>query len=283
MEMDTGKPLSRRTAVRGMGAAMALPLVASAALASRPMVEGKVALVTGSGRRLGRATVLELARRGADVIVNARTNRQEAESVAQEARALGVRALALLADVGDEQQVNLMVREALEQFGRIDVLINNAGARPRRSFVDMSTSEWRGVLATNLDGPFYLAKAVVPSMISRGEGGRIISVSGLNSWTGGHWPHVCASKMGALGLTRALAVELGPHNILVNLVVPGTWDFEAETIADIPVGAPELEEIPLGRRGLPQELANVHAFLASDESSYVTGQTFHVNGGRLRY
>ena len=283
MEIGTGKSLSRRTALGGMGAAMALPLVGSAGSASSRMVEGKVALVTGSGRRLGRATVLELARRGADVIVNARTNRQEAEAVAQEAESLGVRALALLADVGDEGQVNQMVREALAQFGRIDVLINNAGARPRRSFTEMSTSEWREVLAVNLDGPFFCAKAVVPSMISNGEGGRIINVSGLNAWTGGHWPHVCASKMGALGLTRALADELGPHNILVNLVVPGTWDFSAATIADIPLGAPGMDEIPLGRRGLPQELANVYAFLASDESSYITGQTFHVNGGRLRY
>ena len=283
MEIGTGKPVSRRSALGGMGAAMALPLVGSASPASSPRVDGKVAIVTGSGRNLGRAGVLELARRGADVVVNARTNRQEAEAVAREAESLGVRALALLADVGNEDQVNRMVDEVLTQFGRVDILINNAGYRPRRSFVEMSTAEWRAVMAVNLDGPFFCAKAVVPSMISNGEGGRIINVHGRSSWSGTHWPHVCASKMGALGLTRALAVELGPHNILCNLVVPGSWDESATSIADIPLGAPGTDEIPLRRRGLPQELANLYAFLASDESSYITGQTFHINGGSFRY
>ncbi len=267
-----------------MGAAVALPLAGAGASLPAPArrVEGKVALVTGSGRRLGRATVLALAREGADVIVNARSNRAEAEAVAREAESLGVRALALLADVGVEEQVNAMVEEALAYFGRIDVLINNAGIRPPESFLEMSTSDWRQVIAVNLDGPFFCAKAVVPSMIANG-GGRIISVSGLNSWAGSHWPHVCASKMGALGLTRALAVELGPHNILVNLVVPGTWDFSATNIEDAAPGPTGRREIPLRRRGLPEELANVHVFLASEESSYVTGQTLHVNGGSLTY
>ena len=261
---------------------MALPLVGSAFPASSPTVEGKVALVTGSGRNLGRAGVLELARRGADVIVNARSNRQEAESVAREAESLGVRALALLADVGIEEQVNRMVEEALAEFGRVDVLINNAGFRPRGSFTEMTTTDWREVLAVNLDGPFFCAKAVVPSMISNG-GGRIINVSGMNAFSGTHGSHVCASKMGALGLTRALAVELGPHNILVNHIVPGGWDLSATSIADMAPGSRGLERIPLGRRGIPQELADLYVFLASEESSYITGQTFHINGGAFRY
>lgn len=130
MEIGTGKPVSRRSALAGMGAAMALPLVDSAVQVSATRMDGKVAIVTGSGRNLGRAGVLELARRGADVVVNARTNRQEAESVAREAESLGVRALALLADVGDQEQVNRMVDEVLTQFGRVDVLINNVGFRP---------------------------------------------------------------------------------------------------------------------------------------------------------
>ena len=278
-----GTPITRRAAIRsGMGAAAVLPLAAAAAPQTARAVEGKVALVTGSGRRLGRATVLELARQGADVIVNGRSNRGEAESVVREAEALGARAIALMADVGIEDQVNRMAADALEEFGRIDILINNAGARPPRTFQETSTSEWREVMAVNLDGPFFCSKAVVPSMIANG-GGRIINVSGLNSWYGTHWPHVCASKMGALGLTRALATELGPHNILVNLVVPGSWDFEAASAEDAASGPTGGREIPLGRRGLPQELANVYAFLASDASSYVTGQTLHVNGGQLTY
>ena len=225
-------------------------------------LRGKVALVTGSGRNLGRATVLEMARRGADVAVNARSNRQEAESVAREAQALGVRAVALIADVGDEAQVKGMVEAALSELGRIDVLVNNAGLRRSTPFSEMGTDEWREVMAVNLDGPFYCSGAVVPGMIAQG-GGRIINVSGLNAFKGRPgWAHVCASKMGALGLTRALALELAPHGILVNHVVPG---------------------IPVGRMGLPEELARTCAFLASDDASYITGQTLHVNGGALAY
>ena len=290
MDIGTGKPVSRRSALGGMGAAMALPLVGSAAASSSASaspvssarVDGKVAIVTGSGRNLGRAGVLELARRGADVVVNVRTNRQEAESVAREAESLGVQAMAVLADVGNEEQVNRMVDEVLTRFGRVDILINNAGFRPRRTFMDMTTAEWRAVLATNLDGPFFCAKACVPSMISNG-GGRIINLSGMNSFSGAHWPHVSASKMGAQGLTRALAVELGPHNILVNYVVPGGWDESATSLEDMAPESQGLARIPLRRLGIPQELANLYAFLASDESSYITGQTFHINGGAFRY
>ena len=272
MEIGKGKPLSRRTALGGMGAAMALPLVRPTPSPSARPVEGKVALVTGSGRNLGRATVLELARRGADVVVNARSNREEAEAVAREAESLGVRAVALLADVGDEQEVNQMVAEALERLGRSDILINNAGFRASSPVTEMTTEEWRAAAAVNFDGPFFCTRAVVPSMISNGYG-RIITVSGLNAFRGRpNWSHICGSKMGAIGMTRALAMELGPYNILVNHVLPGAYNAH-----------PDLDRIPLGRLGLAQELANTYAFLASEDASYITGQTFHVNGGENRY
>jgi len=272
MTTNTGKPLSRRTALRNMGAAAALALVDPSDSLFRRAVEGKVALVTGSGRNLGRAAVLELARQGANVVVNARSNRAEADAVAREAEALGVRAIALLADVGDEQQVIQMVDDALERLGRIDILINNAGFRGSSSIAAMSTEEWRAATAVNYDGPFFCTRAVVPGMISNGYG-RIITVSGLNSFHGRpNWSHVCSSKMGAVGMTRALAVELAPNNITVNHVVPGAY-----------VAHPNLSQIPLGRVGLPQELANMYAFLSSEEASYITGQTFHVNGGEVRY
>ena len=262
---------------------MALPLVGSASPVASARVDGKVAIVTGSGRNLGRAGVLELARRGADVVVNARTNRQEAESVAREAESLGVRAMAVLADVGDEDQVNRMVDEVLTQFGRVDILINNVGFRPLYPFTEITTAEWRAVMAANLDGPFFCAKACVPSMISNG-GGSIVNLSGVGSFSGAaRRSAVCASKMGALGLTRALAVELGPQNIRVNLVVPGGWDEAATSLEDMEPESRGLTRIPLGRLGIPQELANLYAFLASDESSYITGQTFHINGGSARY
>jgi len=270
--MDDAMPISRRTALGSMGAAMAIPLVGSAAAATSRRVEGKVALVTGSSRNLGRATVLELARRGADVIVNGRSNREEAEATAAEAEALGVRAIALLADVGDEQQVNGMVEEALARMGRIDILINNAGYRGASSFVDMTTEEWRASTAVNYDGPFFCTRAVVPSMIAN-RYGRIITVSGLNSFHGrAGWTHICGAKMGAVGMTRALAVELGQYDIVVNHVVPGAF-----------VAHPNPESIPVPRIGLDVELANVYAFLSSEDASYITGQTFHVNGGDIRY
>ncbi len=283
MEIGTGKPVSRRSALGGMGAAVALPLVDSAVQVPATRMDGKVAIVTGSGRNLGRAGVLELARRGADVVVNARTNRQEAESVARETESLGVRALAQLADVGDQEQVNRMVDEVLTQFGRVDVLINNVGFRPLYPFMEMTTAEWRAVMAANLDGPFFCAKACVPSMIATG-GGSIVNLSGVGSFAGAaRRSAVCASKMGALGLTRALAVELGPYNIRVNYVVPGGWDEQATSLDDMEPESRNLQRIPLGRLGIPQELANLYAFLASDESSYITGQTFHINGGVNRY
>lgn len=246
-------------------------------------LKGKVALVTGSGRNIGRATALELARRGADVVVNARANLEEANAVAQEARALGVRAVPLLADVGDEAQVSRLMEAATAELGPIDILVNNAGIRRSSSIIEMGLEEWREVMAVNLDGPFYCCRLVVPGMIDAGSG-RIINVSGLNAFKGrADWAHVCASKMGALGLTRALAVELAPHGILVNHIVPGAFDTTRSATQEPLPESQRVPGIPLGRLGLPEEVAKACAFLACDDSSYMTGQTIHVNGGAFTY
>ena len=243
-------------------------------------LEGKVALVTGSGRNIGRATILEMARRGADVVVNARSNRQEAESVAQEAVDIGVRAIAVLADVADQGQVDAMVEKALATIGHVDILVNNAGLRRASPFTEMSLEEWRAVSAVNLDGPFYCCKAVVPGMISAGFG-RIINVSGLNAFKGhAGWAHVSASKMGAIGLTRALAAELGPHGILVNHIVPGAFDTtRTDGQQASGTSGERAAGIPVGRLGLPEEVAKTCAFLASEDAGFITGQTIHENGG----
>ena len=228
-------------------------------------LNGKVALVTGSGRNIGRATALELARRGADVAVNARTNRAEAESVASEARDLGVRAVAIVSDVADAVQVERMVSEAAAQLGPIDILVNNAGLRKVASIGEMSVEEWREVVGVNMDGPFFTCKAVVPGMIDKGWG-RIINVSGLNASKGrADWAHVCASKMGALGLTRALAVELAPHGILVNHIVPGAFDTTADGVQGLPPAAQRAAGIPLGRLGLPEEVVRWTPLLRQHE------------------
>jgi len=249
-------------------------------------LEGKVALVTGSGRNIGRATALELARRGANVVVNARSNRAEADAVVGEIEALGGSAIAAIADVGVQEQVNAMMDAAIAAFGRVDILINNAGLRAADSITEMSLEQWRSVMAVNLDGPFFCSQAVIPGMIERGWG-RIINVSGLNAFKGrADWAHVCASKMGALGLTRALAAELAEHNILVNHIVPGAFDTtpppgQADAFAG--PSATRAVGIPVGRLGFPDEIATACAFLSSDESSFITGQTIHVNGGALAY
>ena len=244
-------------------------------------LEGKIALVTGSGRNIGRATALELARRGADVVVNARANFEEANAVAEEARALGVRAAPLLVDLGDDTQVNRLMDAAVTELRPIDILVNNARIRRSTPLVEMSLEEWWEVMAVNLDGPFYCCKAVAPGMIARGWG-RIINVSGLNAFAGqADWAHVCASKLGALGLTLALAQELAPHRILVNHIVPGAFDI-TPTAVQSPI-LQTVADIPLGRLGIPDKVARTCAFLASDEASYITGQTLHINEGALTY
>ena len=246
-------------------------------------LEGKVALVTGSSRNIGRAIALEYGRQGASVVINARTSAEEAESTAKEVEALGVKTISVLADVSDENQVRAMLKQVLDEFGRIDILVNNTGLRRSRPITEMTTEEWRGVLGVNLDGPFFCSRAVVPSMLATGWG-RIINVSGLNAFIGRtEWAHVCASKMGALGLTRALAVELATQKITVNHIVPGPIDTSHGTSSDMERTAKRIATVPQGRLGLPEEIANMCVFLASDAASFITGQTLHVNGGALRY
>ncbi len=245
-------------------------------------LSGKVALITGSSRNIGRAIALEMARQGAAIIVNARTSSEEAEATVQDITALGAKAIALLADVGDENQVNDMVARALDTFGHIDILVNNTGLRQSKPITELTTEEWREVLAVNLDGPFFCCRAVTPSMLATGWG-RIINVSGLNAFIGRtEWAHVCASKMGALGLTRALAVELATKGITVNHIVPGPIDTTHGTSSDMLKTARRIATVPQGRLGLPEEIASMCTFLVSNAASFVTGQNIHVNGGALR-
>jgi 3-oxoacyl-[acyl-carrier protein] reductase len=223
-------------------------------------LEGRVAIVTGAARNIGRAIALELAAAGARVVVNAKASKNDLDAVATE-----VRGLALLADVTDEKAVERMVAQALERFGRLDILVNNAAIR---------AGSWREVTGVILDGAWLCSKASAKE-ISKSDAGAIISIGGMSAHTGAPGrQHVVAAKSGLVGLTRALAHDLAPKGVTVNCVVPGL----IETVRSSPSAHGDRVG-PLGRRGTPQEVAAVVRFLAGPGARYITGQTVHVNGG----
>jgi 3-oxoacyl-[acyl-carrier protein] reductase len=246
-------------------------------------LDGKVALVTGSGRNIGRATVLKLAGEGANVVVNARNNQEEAESVAAEARELGVKAMAVLADVSNKEQVDSMVSMAMSEFGKVDILINNAAIRPHKPFTELTLQDWERVRGVVLDGGFYCTRAVINSMVENNYG-RILFFTGDGAFTGGpQRAHVSAAKMGLVGFARALASEFAPHNIRVNVVSPGSIDTSRANPEWYQGRVPNASGIPLGRQGTVDEIAATCLFLVSDDGGFITGQTIHVNGGAAYY
>ena len=242
-------------------------------------LSGKVALVTGSGRNIGRSIALELARCGADVIINARSNQDEVNHVVSEIEAIGQKSSAFLADVGNKAELDQMLTEALSYFGRIDVVVNNAAARPHKPFIDMTYEDWRDILATDLDSAFLCTKAALPGMIER-KWGRVINVSGLQAFQGRHGgAHISAAKVGLIGLTRALATELAPEGILVNCIVPGLIDTTRPGQSPNTRPPSRLGDIPVGHMGDPDDIASICRFLCSSSNGFITGQTIHVNGG----
>jgi 3-oxoacyl-[acyl-carrier protein] reductase len=246
-------------------------------------LEGKVALVTGSGRNIGRATVLKLAAEGANVVVNSRTNQAEADAVVQEACALGVKALSLLADVSNKEQVERMMSRALSEFGKIDILINNAAIRPHKPFTELTLQDWEEVRGVVLDGAFYCTRAVIQSMVEH-QYGRIVFFMGEGAFAGGaNRAHVSAAKMGLVGMARSLAAEFAPQNIRVNVVSPGSIDTSRAHPEWYQGRTPNASGIPLGRQGTVDEIAATCLFLVSDDSGFITGQTIHVNGGVAFY
>jgi 3-oxoacyl-[acyl-carrier protein] reductase len=246
-------------------------------------LDGKVALVTGSGRNIGRATVLKLAGEGAHVVVNARSNQAEAEAVAREARERGVKALALIADVACKDQVDAMMARALSEFGRIDILINNAAIRPHKPFAELTMEDWEAVRGVVLDGALYCTHAVIPAMVEN-RYGRILFFTGEGAFTGGSGrAHVSAAKMGLVGMARALASEFAAHNIRVNVVSPGSIDTRRDHPEWYQGHVPSAAGIPLGRQGKVDEIAATCLFLVSDDGGFITGQTIHVNGGTMYY
>jgi NAD(P)-dependent dehydrogenase (short-subunit alcohol dehydrogenase family) len=250
-------------------------------------LQGKIALVAGAGRNNGKAIALAFAREGADLVLLAREKRQSLDEVAHECERLGAKVLPLLCDVSDHEQVEGTVRQALDHFDHVDVLMSVAGRRAHQDFWKISYEEWHRTFAVNLHSTFYLAKALAPSMIKRGKGGSIVALGGLAAVTSQpQRAHVIASKTGLYGLIKALALELGPYNVRANLIALSTID----NVRANPEWYPErkggsyteadIAGVPLKRTGKPHEVANVAVFLASDQSSYVTGDRILCAGGK---
>ena len=237
---------------------------------------GRVAVVTGSGRNIGRAIALELAGAGAAVMVNARTSAAEAEEVADEIRKAGGRAAVTRADVADPGAAAALIAAAVESFGRLDILVNNAAVRREVDFARLEYREWREIVGTILDGAYLCSHAALPHLIASGSGA-IVNIGGLAAYTGAaRRAHVIAAKAGLAGLTRALAHDLAPHGITVNSVAPGLID----TVRASGPPAHHAAHTPLlGRLGRPEEIAALVRFLCGPDARYITGQTIHANGG----
>ncbi len=281
-------------------------------------LNGKVALVTGTSNRkaLGCGIALRLAREGADLIVNSRHKElhefapwdikegwRGLDSLVEEVKAMGRQALGITADVSDSRDVNEMVEKAIQEFGRIDILVNNAAIIKKHvgsvNLVDFDEEAWSQVIKVNLIGVFLMCKAVARQMIKQGHGGKIINISSVAGKRGGMGTSsYSASKFGVIGLTQSLALELAQRKINVNAVCPGdivTWGTRGQTIYDgICHGLSEdeattmayasdgsLQQVPLGRPGTVEDVANMVAFLASNQSDYMTGQAINVSGGKM--
>ena len=244
----------------------------------------KVVLVTGASKGLGAEIALETAREGADVVVNYLHDRAGAEEVLAEVERLGRRGLCFQADVGIQAEVDALVAAAIKALGKIDVLVNNAGIALWKPFLELDEANWDRTLRTNLKSVFLCSQAVARHLVERGSPGSIVNISSIAAAGALDClvPY-CASKGGMLLATKAMATELGPYHIRVNSVAPGTIDIKRnrETDPDYPDDWEPF--IPMGRVGLPVDVAKPVVFLASDEAAYVTGQTFWVDGGETSY
>jgi len=239
---------------------------------------GKRAIVTGAASGIGRATAIKLAEKGADVVLND-LNEEGIKETEQEVQALGRRAVAVVGDVSRSEDVQMIVKQGMETLGGIDILVNNAGIARSALVVRLSEEQWEEVMAVNLKGVFLLSRAVLPHMI-KNRYGKIINISSIYGRIGAIGDaNYAASKAGVIGFTKSVAKEVARYRINVNAILPGLID--TPLLRGIPEKylKPMMEEIPLKRVGTPEDIANVVAFLASDEASYITGAAIEVTGG----
>lgn len=245
-------------------------------------LRGKVAIITGSSKGIGRAIAIAFAKEGAKVVVNSR-HMKDAEVVAREIKAMGREALAAEADVSKANDVKQMVKQAIDKFGRVDILVNNAGIVHFCPVIKITEKEWDAIIGVNLKGQFLCAKEVAADMLKRGTRGVIINIASIAGEVGfKNLAHYCASKGGIIELTRELALELAP-SIRVNAIGPGLieTDMTKDLLLNPDAKKNLLQAIPLGRIGMPEDIASVAVFLASEDSAYMTGHTIFVDGGWL--
>ncbi len=239
---------------------------------------GKVALVTGAGRNIGRATALCLAAGGARVALNTRSSMDKVLGVVEEIKSLGAEADAFQADVANMVEVQGMADAVIKRFGRLDILVLNAAIREKKHFEEIDLDSWRRMMSANLDSVFICVKAFLPALKASGDG-RIITFGGINSLAGSQDAHLAAAKHGVVGLTKTLAQELGQFGIRANCVSPG----QIATVLDAGKQKGEMKDNnPLGRRGTPFEVAGMVRALCGPSGAYVSGQTLHVNGGVIK-
>ena len=243
-------------------------------------LEGRVAIITGAARGIGRAYSLGMAREGANIVA---VDLLDASATASAAEALGVKALALELDVSVEEQTQRMAQETLETFGRIDILINNAAISPEQPFEEITFEDWRRVLSVDIDGVFLCAKAVVPQMKQQ-QSGRIINIASSTVFMSfPNLTHYITSKAGVIGLTRALATELGEHEITVNAISPGLTQTERTESVPDEIWNMQVAMQSIKRREMPEDLVGTAIFLASDEAAFITGQLLSVCGGFVKH
>ena len=242
-------------------------------------LEGKVSLITGSSRGIGRATAIMLAEAGSDVVVNYVSNADAATEVVGEIKKLGRRAIAIQADISKAEQSDGMVDQAMDAFGAIQVLVNNAGITRDRSFLKLSKDQWHDVLLVNLDGAFNLTSKLLPQMVES-KWGRIVNMSSIGAQMGNFGQtNYAVAKGGLIAFTKALAREVARKGVTVNAVAPGF--IETDMTAAVPDDALDIVKklTPMGRLGKPEEVARAVRFLAAPQASFITGQVINVNGG----
>jgi 3-oxoacyl-[acyl-carrier protein] reductase len=242
----------------------------------------KTAIITGGGRGIGRAITLTLAQRNIDVVLTYLMRRDRCEQTAADVRALGGEALVVQCDVMQRDSVRQLVSTVTEKFGRIDILVNNAGILQQKPFNTITDEDWDTMLATNLKGVFLCSQEIMPIMVRQGGGGSIINISSSGGQLGGMLAvHYAVSKAGVISLTRSLARVGAPDGIRVNCVTPGLIETEmSQKEIHSDVGQQKInQQIPLRRAGLVEEVAAAVAFLASEDATYITGQSINVNGG----